>query len=122
MSKSSVARRTAVLRRHAARRVATVSAVLASLFVAVTSPAMAAGHAPTPTYVQPPGTDGLTTILGYGAWTVAFLCTMGILLVAGTMAVKHRRGEGGESLAALGWVLGACVLGAASGSIAGALI
>jgi hypothetical protein len=109
-------------RRAVTRRIATVGSTLATTTVTLASPALAAGNAPNPTYVQPPGTGGLTTILGYGAWTVAFLCTVGILLVAGTMAVKHRRGEGGESLAALGWVLGACVLGAASGSIAGSLI
>ena len=108
---------TAVRRRLLAMTVAIVTGS-----VALASPAVAAGNAPVPTYVQPPGTAGLTTILGYGAWTVAFLCTVGILLVAGTMAVKHRRGEGGETLGALGWVLGACVLGAASGSIAGSLI
>ena len=104
------------------RRVLALIAMTSLTSVTLTTPALAAGNAPNPTYVQPPGTGGLTTILGYGAWTVAFLCTVGILLVAGTMAVKHRRGEGGESLGALGWVLGACVLGAASGSIAGSLI
>ncbi|BEP13855.1 hypothetical protein acdb102_21660 [Acidothermaceae bacterium B102] len=104
------------------RRLLAMTAAVVTVTMAMGSPARAAGHAPDPTYVQPPGTAGLTTILGYGAWTVAFLCTVGILLVAGTMAVKHRRGEGGETLGALGWVLGACVLGAASGSIAGSLI
>ncbi len=108
--------------RRIPRRAAAVATTATITSAGLASPALAAGNAPNPTYVQPPGTAGLTTILGYGAWTVAFLCTVGILLVAGSMAVKHRRGEGGESLAALGWVLGACVLGAASGSIAGSLI
>jgi len=38
------------------------------------------------------------------------------------MALRHRRGEAGESLSSLGWVLGACVLGSAAGPIANALI
>ena len=104
------------------RRVAALSALTTAAVGVMTSPASAAGNAPVPGFTQPPGTGGLTTMLSWAGWTVAFLCTVGILLVAGTMAVKHRRGEGGESLGALGWVLGACVLGAASGSVAGALI
>ena len=104
------------------RRLAAVLTVTGLVLAGSASPAFAAGHAPNPGFAQPPGTAGLTTMLSWGAWTVAFLCTVGVLLVAGTMAVKHRRGEGGESLGALGWVLGGCVLGAASGSIAGALI
>src|SRR5436309_406732 len=102
------------------RRVVALSTLTTAAVVSTTAPALAAGNAPAPGFTQPPGTGGLTTMLSWAGWTVAFLCTVGILLVAGTMAVKHRRGEGGESLGALGWVLGACVLGAASGSIAGA--
>lgn len=114
--------KTSATRAALKRRAAAVIAITAAVCAATASPASAAGHAPTPGFAQPPGTGGLTTMLSWGAWTVAFLCTVGVLLVAGTMAVKHRRGEGGESLGALGWVLGGCVLGAASGSIAGALI
>ncbi|MGH3260494.1 MAG: hypothetical protein ACRDNS_00720, partial [Trebonia sp.] len=71
---------------------------------------------------QPPGTSGLLTMLSWGGWVVSFLCVVGVLSVAGTMAVRHRRGEGGEALGHLGWVLAACVIGAGAGSIAGALI
>ncbi len=79
--------------------------------------------APTPGQVQPPGTEGLTTMLGWGGWLVSFVCVAGILIVAAMMALKHRRGEGGgEAMGALGWVLGACVLGSAAGPIASALI
>ena len=85
------------------------------------SPASAA--APTPGNVQPPGTEGLTTMLGWGGWLVSFVCVAGILIVAAMMALKHRRGEGGgEAMGSLGWVLGACVLGSAAGPIANALI
>lgn len=79
--------------------------------------------APGYTQTQPPGTNGLTTILSWGAWLVSFLCVAGILIVAGTMAVAHHRGgDGSQSAAKLGYVLGACVLGAAASAIAGALI
>jgi hypothetical protein len=83
----------------------------------------ALAQAPTPGNVQPPGTEGLTTMLGWGGWLVSFVCVAGILIVAAMMALKHRRGEGGgEAMGSLGWVLGACVLGSAAGPIANALI
>lgn len=114
----------AVVRRndalHRARRAgATLVAVALPLFLA--TPAQ--GAAPTPGQQQPPGTQGLTTMLGWGGWGVSFVCVAGILVVAAMMALKHRRGEGGgEAMGALGWVLGACVLGSAAGPIASALI
>jgi len=74
------------------------------------------------TGVQPPGTQGLVTALGYVAWTVCFLCVAGVFLVAGRMAVHHRQGIGGEHMSGLAWVLGACVLVAASSGVVGALV
>ena len=86
-------------------------------------PAPAHAAAPQPGSEQPPGTEGLTTMLNWGGWGVSFVCVAGILIVAAMMALKHRRGEGGgEAMGALGWVLGACVLGSAAGPIASALI
>jgi hypothetical protein len=105
--------------RSSARRVGTVTAVAATGLL-LAGPALAA--APTPGQVQPPGTQGLTTMLGWGGWLVSFVCVAGILVVAAMMALRHRRGEAGESLSSLGWVLGACVLGSAAGPIANALI
>lgn len=79
--------------------------------------------APVPGQEQPPGTQGLTTMLNWGGWLVSFVCVVGLLIVAAMMALKHRRGEGGgEAMGSLGWVLGACVLGSAVGPIANALI
>ncbi len=83
---------------------------------------LAAGNIPTPTGEQPPGTGGLTTVLNWTFWGVTFLCVVGVLMVAGTMAVAHRRGEGGEHLAKLGWVMGACVLGAAGAQLVNKLV
>jgi len=83
---------------------------------------LGAGNIPTPTGEQPPGTGGLTTVLNWTFWGVTFLCVVGVLMVAGTMAVAHRRGEGGEHLAKLGWVMGACVLGAAGAQLVNTLV
>ena len=77
---------------------------------------------PDHTVVQTPGTEGLTTVLNLTFWGVTFLCVVGVLLVAGAMAVAHRRGEGGEHLSKLGWVMGACVLGAAGSQLVNALV
>lgn len=76
----------------------------------------------TPRSVQPPGTAGLMTVMGWVSWGVTFLCIIGILFVAGKMAFSHRRGEGSEAVGQLGWVMGACVLIAAAGPIVNVLI
>ncbi len=105
-------------RLSAARTALPVPLALAALLGA--TPAYAA---PTPGQQQPPGTQGLTTMLGWGGWLVSFVCVAGLLVVAAMMALKHRRGEGGgEAMGSLGWVLGACVLGSAAGPLASALI
>jgi hypothetical protein len=105
-----------------ARRAMLALAGTAALSLGQPSVAWAAGTAPNPGNTQPPGTAGLLTMLSWASWIVSFLCVVGVLLVAGTMAVRHHRGEGGEALGRLGWVLGACVLGSGAGAIAGALI
>lgn len=100
-------------------RRAAASVVPAAAALAGASPAYAA---PTPGNVQPPGTQGLNTMLDWGGWGVSFVCVAGILVVAAMMALKHRRGEGGgEAMGSLGWVLGACVLLSAAGPLANAL-
>jgi len=75
-----------------------------------------------PNSVQPPGTAGLMTVMGWVSWGVTFLCIIGIFFVAGKMAFSHRRGEGSEAVGQLGWVMGACVLIAAAGPIVNVLI
>lgn len=81
-----------------------------------------AADIPAPAGIQPPGTEGLTTILGWIAWGVTFLCVVGVFFVAGSMAFAHRRGEGSEAVGKLGWVLGACILGASATSLVNVLI
>lgn len=75
-----------------------------------------------PAPVQPPGTAGLITVLGWGAWIVTLVCIAGIFAVAAKMAFSHRRGEGSEAVGQLGWVMGACVLIAAAGPIVNVLL
>lgn len=102
---------------------------MSAILTALTSPAVTgvldvvlAQDIPRPTGVQPPGTEGLTTILGWIAWGVTFLCVVGVFFVAGSMAFAHRRGEGSEAVGKLGWVMGACILGASATSLVNVLI
>ena len=84
--------------------------------------APAAADIPAPGPVRPPGTEGLTTLLGWGMWLVTFLGIVGVLISAGSMMVAHRRGEGGEQASRLGWVLGGCVVAAASAQMVNVLL
>ena len=69
--------------------------------------------------VPPPGAEGIATIVQWVAWIVPAICVLGVLLVSGRMALAHRRGDGAEYAAGLGYVFGAVVLvGSASGLIA----
>jgi hypothetical protein len=71
---------------------------------------------------QPPGTGGLVTILQWVAWVVCGICVAGVLMVAGRMAVMHNRGEGGQHMVGIAYVLGACVLVGAASALVGALV
>lgn len=70
----------------------------------------------------PPGMNGVTTLLSWGGWAVSIACLAGVLIVAATMALQHRRGEGGgQAVGHLGWVLAACILGSGAGPLVTAL-
>lgn len=72
----------------------------------------------------PPGSfqGKFLTMLSWVAWTVFALCVAGILIIAGRMAVMHRRGEGGEHMAGLAWVGFAILLAGSASAIVGALV
>lgn len=83
-------------------------------------PAAADIGAPTP--VQPPGTAGLSTLLNWALWLVTFAAVIGVFITAGSMMLAHRRGEGSEQAAKLGWVLGGCVAAAGATAIVNTLL
>lgn len=70
---------------------------------------------------QPPGTEGIQTIIGWVAWVATALGVVGIIGVGITMFFQNRRGEGGEAAGKLGWVLAGLVLVTAASAIVGAL-
>ena len=70
----------------------------------------------------PPGADGFLTVLTWAAWFVFVLAVLGILITGGKMMVNNHRGQGGEHLAALGWVCGGCAIAAAASGIVGVFV
>lgn len=84
---------------------------------------MAAGIIDPGQGIAPPGSDKLTTLVGYVAWAVFALCVVGVLMAAGQMAVaQHRGGGSGEHASRLGWVLAACVVAGSASALVGALV
>ena len=71
--------------------------------------------------IVPPGGNYFLTIGGWIKWGGGFACAAGLIFVAATMAIQHRRGSGGEHGAALGWVAGASVLTGVSSAVVTAL-
>ncbi|POM25749.1 hypothetical protein BTM25_01320 [Actinomadura rubteroloni] len=70
----------------------------------------------------PPGAQQLEKLLQWVAWVVFGLCVAGILIVAGRMAISHRRGEGGEHATGLAWVASACIIAGSASVIVGTLV
>ncbi|MGW3491530.1 hypothetical protein [Streptomyces sp. NPDC001054] len=67
---------------------------------------------------NPPGWDKFLTVLHWVFIAVTGVCVIGIMLVAGSMALAYRRGDGSEAAKGLGVVMFACViLGSASGIV-----
>lgn len=94
----------------------------ATTFLLIAPASSATADVPGPTPTRPPGTEGLTTLLNWGMWLVTFAGIVGVLISAGSMMLAHRRGEGGEQAAKLGWVLGGCCVAAASASVVNVLL
>jgi hypothetical protein len=82
----------------------------------------AAADVTAPAPVEPPGTEGLGTLLSWAMWLVTFAGIVGVFIAAGSMMLSHRRGEGGEQASKLGWVLGGCCVAAAAAPIVNVLL
>ncbi|QAY65004.1 hypothetical protein ET495_17275 (plasmid) [Xylanimonas allomyrinae] len=71
---------------------------------------------------QPPGAEGFTKILGWAAWIAFGVCVLGVIVAGATMAIQSRRGEGGEHMSRLGWVLAGCIVIGSASALVGALV
>lgn len=70
----------------------------------------------------PPGSTDVTTILGYVQWIALVICVMSIIAVGAMLAIRLRRGDGGQLLGRLGIVLGAVILISAGTTVVAALL
>lgn len=77
---------------------------------------------PDPAPVQPPGTEGFTTAISWIKWIGFALAGVAIVFAAIRMFFASRRGEGGEHVGALGWILGGVILIGAGAGLVGALM
>jgi hypothetical protein len=71
---------------------------------------------------EPPGAAAILTVLSWLAWAVFAACVAGVLVVAIKLALAFRRGEGGEAVGQLGWVLGAAIIGSSAAAIIGLVL
>lgn len=98
--------------------------VLDTLIMAATHlAAIVPADIPNPDPVQPPGTEGVTTIMSWLKW-IGYAVVGGAIIVGGILiAVSFRRGEGHDALPKVLWPMaGAIVIGAGAawiGTIAG---
>lgn len=65
---------------------------------------------PNPTPVVPAEAGGLLTVLNWASGIGLVLGVLGVIIVGITMVIQLQRGEGGQSLAKLGWVLLGCII------------
>ena len=72
--------------------------------------ALAASVIPNPTPVVPEQAGGLLTILNWASGIGLVLGVLGVIIVGIGMVIQLRRGEGGESIGKLGWVLAGCII------------
>ncbi len=71
---------------------------------------------------QPPGSNGFVTILKWAAWVAFGVCVLGVIIAGASMAVSSRRGEGGEHMSKLGWVLGGAIIIGSASALVGAIL
>lgn len=73
---------------------------------------------PNPDPVQPPGTEGFITIMGWVKWGGFAVAVVALIAAAVMMMIGRSRGEGGEHVGKLAMVLvGVVIIGAAAGLV-----
>jgi len=82
---------------------------LGTMWVYLPSPVLTAGTGQAGGGT-PPGSDGVTTILGYVMWIALSICVLSIIAIGAMLAVRVRRGDGEQLLGRLGIVFGAVIL------------
>jgi len=70
---------------------------------------------------QPPGTAGLVTLMGWVAWGFTGVCVIALIVAAGSLALAHRSGRGGDHAQGMVVVLVAAIIGSSAGPLLNAL-
>ena len=83
---------------------------------------MAVMALPDPAPIQPPGTAGLTSIMGWAKWIALAVCILGLIAAGAMMAINSRRGEGSEHVGRIGSALCGVILISAAGGLVGFLM
>lgn len=73
-------------------------------------------------YAPAEDASNLVTVMGWVAYTSLGLCVLSLMLLGGSVALRARRGEGGEYISKIGMVLVASILIGSASGIAGALL
>lgn len=69
-----------------------------------------AGVIPDPDPVQPPGTGGVTTVIGWLKW-IGYAVVGGAIIIGGMLiAISFRRGEGHDALPKILWPCGGAIV------------
>lgn len=69
-----------------------------------------AGSIPDPAPIQPPGTGGITDLLGWLKWVALAVVVAGLIAAGAMMSIQSRRGEGGEHVARIAYGLGGVIV------------
>ena len=72
--------------------------------------------------LAPPGSDGITTVVSWGAWIALAFCVLGVIITGGMMAVQSRRGEGGEHMGRLAFALGGAIIVGSASALVGTFV
>lgn len=96
--------------------------ILHSLTIAATEfAAMLPLQIPNPDPVQPPGTQGFLSIMGWAKWVALAIAILGIIAIGAMMTISSRRGEGGEHVGKLGMALVGVIIISAAAALVGFL-
>lgn len=79
--------------------------------------ALAVSVIPNPTPTVPAQAGGLLTILNWASGIGLVLGVLGVIIVGIKLVISLQRGEGGQTLASLGWVLMGCIVITGAGGI-----
>lgn len=72
--------------------------------------ALVTGVIPNPTPTVPEQAGGLLTILNWASGIGLVLGVLGVIIIGIKLVIQLQRGEGGQTLASLGWVLMGCII------------